>query len=153
MYISPPCVFNTDTVTIEPISNSAIELLGIPTYTSSSKLKQVYYAIFKNLVSKIHGGIASYGKLSHWYTFNNISILVSVTRALRLVLWVILSCKKQHARCTIPSTRLPKWHWVEIFQLVSYLSILWTHAHSGYCCILLLACALLESNCFKQWQK
>ena len=41
MRISPPYVFSIDTMTIDPVSNSAIELLGIPTYTSSSKLKQV----------------------------------------------------------------------------------------------------------------
>ena len=125
----------------------------VPTYTSSSKLKQVYYAILKNMVFKTYGGIASYGKLSNFYTFNNVPVLVSVIRAWRPVPWSILSCNKQHAKCTIPATRFPESHLVEIFQLARCLSILWTHAHSSYCYIFLLACELLESNCLKQWQK
>lgn len=54
-----PCVFSRKTMTAKPLSHSAIELLGVLTYISSSKLKKVYYAIIKNIVSKTYGGIAS----------------------------------------------------------------------------------------------
>lgn len=82
----PPCVFNIETLIIDPVSDSAIELLGVPIYTSSSKLKQVYYAVLKSMISKKYSEIASYGKLGHRYIFNNAPTLVSVIRTLRLVL-------------------------------------------------------------------
>lgn len=47
-----PCVFNTESMTTDSISNLAVELLGVPIYITSSKLKKFYHELNKNIVSK-----------------------------------------------------------------------------------------------------